>query len=78
MTAYYQLLLLGGMSSERYSRIKARFFEMLQERGLSASLIEVLNENRIIESLDEGGDPSKPTFAFYIGKVDHSDKERYS
>ena len=79
MAAYYQLVFLGDESSVAFSRIRERFFELLRERGLSSSLIDVLSADRILLSSEEGGyDPSKPTFAFYIGDVGHADKDIYA
>lgn len=79
MAAYYQLVFLGDESSVAFSRIRERFFELLRERGLSSSLIDVLSADRILLPSEEGGyDPSKPTFAFYIGNVGHADKDIYA
>ena len=55
MASYYQLAFLGDESSVAFSRIRERFFELLRERGLSSSLIDVLSADRILLSSEEGG-----------------------
>ena len=76
MAAYYQLVFLGDESSVAFSRIRNRFFELLGERGLSSSLIDELDAARVLVSSEKGGyNPSKPTFAFYVGQVNHGGKD---
>lgn len=53
--------------------MRKRFFEMLDERGLEASLISVLTgEDKVMV----GYQSSKPTFAYYFGRANHVNKDK--
>jgi hypothetical protein len=76
MNSYYQLILLGDTISETCRKVKERFFELLNERGLNKQLVAVLDGSLTLTPRDSGGyDPSKPTFAFFFGKLGQSDKD---
>lgn len=74
--AHYQIIFLGDTTCEAYRKVKARFFESLNERGLDKQLIAILDGNLTLSSREVGGyDSAKPTFAFYFGKKDHRNKD---
>lgn len=76
MMAYYQIIFLGDTTCEAYRKVKARFFESLNERGLNKQLIAILDGNLTLSPREVGGyDSAKPTFAFYFGKKDHRNKD---
>lgn len=76
MGAYYQLIFLGETSCDACHSIRHRFFELLEERGFEASMISVLDGNRVLLKREEGGyDPAKPSFAFYFGSKEHNDRD---
>ena len=76
MNSCYQLILLGDTGCDACSKVKARFFELLKERGLDRGMIAVLDGVLTLTSKDAGGyDSAKPTFAFYFGKQGHGDKD---
>lgn len=76
MNSYYQLILLGDTISETCRKVKERFFELLNERGLNKQLVAVLDGSLTLTPRDSGGyDPSKPTFAFFFRKLGQSDKD---
>lgn len=73
MSTLYQLILLGNTECEAYNAVRKRFFEMLDERGLEASLISVLTgEDKVMV----GYQSSKPTFAYYFGRANHGNKDK--
>jgi hypothetical protein len=76
MAAYYQIVFLGDTSSEASHKVKGRFFELLNERGLDKQIVAVLDESLTIAPREAGGyDSAMPTFAFYFGKRGHVDKD---
>ena len=76
MMAHYQIIFLGDTTCEAYRKVKARFFESLNERGLNKQLIAILDGNLTLSPREVGGyDSAKPTFAFYFGKKDHRNKD---
>ena len=76
MMAYYQIIFLGDTTCEAYRKVKVRFFESLNERGLDKQLIAILDGNLTLSPREVGGyDSAKPTFAFYFGKKDHRNKD---
>ena len=71
-SSYYQLILLGETACVACGAIRSRFFELLKERGLDASIVAVLDGPRV----DAGEYFSrKPSFAFYFGRIGHGDKD---
>lgn len=76
MAAYYQIITLGDTTSVACRKIKWRFFELLNERGLDKHMVAVLDGALTLASREEGGyDPAMPTFAFYFGKQGHGNKD---
>ena len=76
MNSYYQLILLGDTNSEAYHKVKERFFELLNERGLDKQLVTVLDGSLTLTPQEAGGyDSAKPTFAFYFGCQGHGNKD---
>lgn len=76
MNSYYQLIILGDTTSTACCRVKERFFEILNERGLNKHFVAVLDGSLTLKSCEEGGyNSAKPTFAFYFGKQDILDKD---
>lgn len=76
MNSYYQLILLGDTTKEACRKVKGRFFELLNERGLDNLLVAVLDGALTLIPREAGGyDSAKPTFAFYFGKQGHGDKD---
>lgn len=76
MNSYYQLILLGDTTNEACRKVKGRFFELLNERGLDNLLVAVLDGALTLIPREAGGyDSAKPTFAFYFGKQGHGDKD---
>ena len=74
--SYYQLILLGDIANPACGIIRSRFFELLEERGLDASLVAVLDGKDVLAAPGTGGyESSKPSFAFYFGKIGHGDKD---
>lgn len=74
--SYYQLILLGDTKNQVCSKLKGRFFALLKERGLNKSMVAILDAPLTLKECDKGGyDPAKPSFAFYIGKQGHGDKD---
>lgn len=72
----YQLILLGDTSNPACDAIRCRFFELLRERGLDGSLVSVLDGNMVLASPEAGGyESSKPSFAFYFGKLGHRNED---
>lgn len=69
---YYQLILLGNTGCEACLKVQNRFFEMLAERGLDASLVTVLDGTKVMAGEYKS---SKPTFAYYFGDQNHGDKD---
>ena len=63
MTYYYQLIFLGDTSKDAYWDILGSFMKKLQELGIDASCVKVINETNF------GVDYSncQPAFAFYLG-----------
>lgn len=53
-------------------KVQNRFFEMLAERGLDASLVTVLDGTKVMAGEYKS---SKPTFAYYFGDQNHGDKD---
>lgn len=45
---YYQLIFLGNTGCEACKKIRKHFFEMLEERGLDASLVAVLDGTKLM------------------------------
>ena len=71
--SYYQLILLGDTGCEACQAVRKRFFEVLSERGLEASMVSVLKgEAKVMAAYQS----SKPTFAYYFGKANHGDKDK--
>lgn len=76
MSKFYQLILLGDTGCEACRKVRERFFELLNERGLEKSLVAVLDGTQTMTLMEAGGyDSRKPTFAYYFGKHDHGDKD---
>lgn len=74
--SYYQLILLGDINNPSCNVIHDRFFELLKDRGLDASLVAVLEGKDVLAAPGTGGyESSKPSFAFYFGKIGHGDKD---
>ena len=75
-STYYQFILLGDTSCPACAAIRRRFFELLKERGLEASIVAVLDGTLMLAAPGTGGYESyKPSFAFYFGKNGHGDKD---
>ncbi len=75
-TTLYQLILLGDTSNPACGAIRRRFFELLKERGLDGSLVAVLDGKLVLVAPGTGGyESSKPSFAFYFGKLGHKNKD---
>ena len=75
-STYYQLILLGDTTCLACESIRHRFFELLKERGLDASLVAVLDGALVVADPGTGGYESyKPSFAFYFGGIGHGDKD---
>jgi len=75
-STYYQLILLGDTDCIACTSIRRRFFDLLKERGLSASLIAILDGTQVLAAPRTGGYESyKPSFAFYFGGIGHGDKD---
>ena len=76
MNSYYQLIFLGDTICDAYHKVRGRFFELLNERGLNKQLVAVLDGSLTLTPRDSGGyDSSKLTFAFFFGKLGQSDKD---
>lgn len=76
MNNYYQLVLLGDTTCEACTKVKARFFDFLMERGLEKGIVAVLDGVLTLTEKEAGGyDSAKPTFGFYFGKPDHGDQD---
>ena len=76
MNSYYQLILLGDTISETCRKVKERFFELLNERGLNKQFVAVLDGSLTLAPHEDGGyNSAMPTFAFYFGKQGHGDKD---
>lgn len=74
--SFYQLIFLGDTTSEVSCKVRKRFFELLNERGLAKHLIAVLNSALVLTPREAGGyDSTKPTFAFYFGKQGYDDRD---
>ena len=72
----YQLILLGDTSNPVCGAICCRFFELLKERELDDSLVAVIDGKLVLAAPGTGGyESSKPSFAFYFGKVGHGNKD---
>lgn len=72
----YQLILLGDTSNPACGAIRGRFFELLKERGLNKSLVAVLDGALVKAAPGTGGyESSKPSFAFYLGKLGHKNED---
>ncbi len=72
----YQLILLGDTSNPACRSIRYRFFELLKERGLDDSLVAVLDGDLVLVAPGAGGyESSKPSFAFYFGKLGHENED---
>lgn len=69
---YYQLIFLGNTGCEACKKIRKHFLEMLEERGLDASLVAVLDGTKLMVGEYKS---SKPTFAYYFGDQNHGDKD---
>ena len=69
---YYQLIFLGNTGCEACKKIRKHFLEMLEERGLDASLVAVLDGTKLMAGEYKS---SKPTFAYYFGDQNHGDKD---
>ena len=68
----YQLIMLGDVSNPACDAIRCRFFELLKERGLDGSLVAVLDGKLVLAASGSGGyESSKPSFAYYFGKLGH-------
>lgn len=73
---YYQIVFLGDLTSPAYDAIKSKFFSLLADRMIDASLIDVMDGDRVVLPIGKGGyNPSKPTFAFYLGNALHNEKD---
>lgn len=77
MDKYYQLILLGNTSSSACHSIRKRFFDLLKERGLDASIVEVLDLAKVKEGISTAGvsgySSMWPTFVFYFGGANRAD-----
>lgn len=77
MDKYYQLILLGNLSCAACCSIRKRFFELLEERGLDASIVAVLdlaNVKKGIATAGASGYSSMwPSFVFYFGGTNRAD-----
>lgn len=77
MNSCYQLILLGDTGCDACCKVRLRFFELLNERGLEKSIMAVLDGTLTMTPQEAGGyDSRKPTFAYYFGKHDHGDKDK--
>ena len=75
-SSFYQLILLGDIANPSCGIIRSRFFELLKDRGLDTSLVAVLEGKDVLAAPGTGGyESSKPSFAFYFGKIGHGDKD---
>lgn len=76
MNRCYQLILLGDTDSDANRKVRERFFELLNERGLEKSLVAVLDGALTLAPIEAGGyDSRKPTFIYYFGKRNNGDKD---
>ena len=76
MSGYYQLILLGDTGCETCRKVRERFFELLNERGMEKLLVAILDGTLTMTPMEAGGyDSRKPTFTYYFGKHDHGDKD---
>lgn len=76
MAAFYQIVFIGDITCEACLKVKGRFFELLNERGLDRQLVTVLDSALTLTPREAGGyDSTKPTFAFYFGKHGQGDKD---
>ncbi len=76
MAAYYQIIFLGDTTCEACRKVKERFFELLNERGLDKKIVAVLDGTLTLAPYENGGyNSAMPTFAFYFGKQGHDDKD---
>ena len=76
VSAHYQLIFLGDLTSSACNAIKKRFFSLLDERGLESSLIDIMDGERVVLPIEKSGyNPQKPAFAFYFGNISHRDKD---
>ena len=64
MSSYYQLILLGDTGCEACRKVRERFFELLNERGMEKSMVAVLDGDSVMTGAYQS---SKPTFAYYFG-----------
>ena len=76
MAAYYQIIFLGDTNCEACRKVKERFFDLLNERGLDKKIVAVLDGTLTMATHEDGGyNSAMPTFAFYFGEQGHDDKD---
>lgn len=68
----YQLILLGDTSNQVCDDIRRRFFELLNDIGIDRCIVAVIDGKSVLQAPGTGGyESSKPSFAFYFGKIGH-------
>lgn len=74
---YYQLIFLGDTTCTACRSIRNRFFELLEERGLDASIVAVLDLANVKEGIATAGASGYssmwPSFVFYFGGTNRAD-----
>lgn len=71
MAYKYQLIFLGDIKNNACDTIKACFFDKIHSIGLKNNMFEVIyNETFYKKYLNK-----QPSFVFYFGNINHSEKD---
>ena len=71
MTYKYQLIFLGDINNNACNTIKVRFFDKIHSIGLRENMFEVIYN----ETFERKYSNKKPSFVFYFGNLNHSEKD---
>lgn len=71
MTYKYQLILLGDTKNNACNTIQVHFFDKIHSIGLKDDMFEVIND----ETFHEKYSNKQPSFVFYFGSMNHSEKD---
>ena len=71
MAYKYQLIFLGDIKNNACNTIKVRFFEKILSIGLNSNMFELVYVDTFFEKYSN----KQPTFAFYFGDINHSEKD---
>lgn len=71
MAYKYQLIFLGDIKNKACNTITDRFFEKILSIGLNRNMFELIYVNTFFKKYSN----KQPTFAFYFGDINHSEKD---